>query len=63
MKIFFDVFTGDELGSDSYPIKVVDDLYYEIEGKVRRKKPCRQSKGQDHVLFRTSPKAMISMIH
>jgi len=33
MKIFFDVFTGDELGSDSYPIKVVDDVYYEIEGK------------------------------
>jgi hypothetical protein len=36
MKIFFDVFTEDELGSDSYPLKVVDDLYYEIEGKVRK---------------------------
>ncbi len=36
MKIFFDVFTGDELSSDSYPIKLVDDIYYEVEGKVRR---------------------------
>ncbi len=36
MKIFLDVFTGDELCSDSYPMKVVDDLYYEVEGKVRR---------------------------
>ncbi len=36
MKIFFDVFTGDELCSDSYPMKVVDDVYYEVEGKVRR---------------------------
>jgi len=36
MKIFFDIFTGDELGSDSYPLKIVDDVYYEIEGKVRR---------------------------
>jgi len=33
MKIFFDVFTGDELCSDSYPIKLVDDVYYEVEGK------------------------------
>jgi len=30
-----DVFTGDELCSDSYPMKDVDDLYYEVEGKVR----------------------------
>ncbi len=30
------MFTGDELGSDSYPLKIVDDVYYEIEGKVRR---------------------------
>ena len=36
MKIFLDVFTGDELCSDSYPMKVVDDVYYEVEGKVRR---------------------------
>lgn len=25
---------GDELFSDSYPIKLVDDLYYEVEGKL-----------------------------
>jgi hypothetical protein len=36
MIIYMDVFTGDELCSDSYPMKVVDDLYYEVEGKVRR---------------------------
>lgn len=33
MKLFLDIFTGDELCSDSYPIKLVDDLYYEVEGK------------------------------
>ncbi|CAF0776377.1 unnamed protein product [Rotaria sp. Silwood1] len=33
MKVFTDVFTGDELCSDSYPMKVVDDVYYEVEGK------------------------------
>ena len=26
--------SGDELFSDSYPIKLVDDLYYEVEGKT-----------------------------
>jgi len=36
MKIFLDIFTGDELCSDSYPMKLVDDVYYEVEGKVRR---------------------------
>ncbi len=36
MKVYLDVFTGDELCSDSYPMKVVDDVYYEVEGKVRR---------------------------
>ena len=33
MKVYIDVFTGDELCSDSYPMKVVDDVYYEVEGK------------------------------
>ena len=33
MKVFIDIFTGDELCSDSYPIKLVDDVYYEVEGK------------------------------
>jgi hypothetical protein len=36
MKVYIDVFTGDELCSDSYPMKVVDDVYYEFEGKVSR---------------------------
>jgi len=36
MIIFFDIFTGDELCSDSYPMKTVDDVYYEVEGKVRK---------------------------
>lgn len=26
---------GDELFSDAYPLKLVNDLYYEVEGKVR----------------------------
>jgi len=33
MRIFKDVFTGDELFSDSYPMKEVDDIVYEVEGK------------------------------
>jgi len=33
MKVYTDVFTNDELLSDSYPMKVIDDVYYEIEGK------------------------------
>jgi len=34
MKTFIDVFSGEELCSDAYPIKLVDDVYYEVEGKV-----------------------------
>jgi len=34
MLVYKDVISGDELFSDSYPIKLVDELYYEVEGKV-----------------------------
>jgi len=34
MLVYKDVISGDELFSDSYPIKLVDDLYYEVEGKL-----------------------------
>merc|ERR1712122_375081 len=38
MKIFKDVFSGDELFSDTYPMKLVDDCLYEVYGKhVQRK--------------------------
>merc|ERR1712061_569415 len=38
MKIYKDVFSGDELFSDTYPIKVTDDVLYEVTGKhVTRK--------------------------
>ncbi|PAV70225.1 hypothetical protein WR25_18567 [Diploscapter pachys] len=33
MLIFKDVFTDDELSSDSFPMKLVDDLVYEFKGK------------------------------
>ncbi|CAI4226962.1 unnamed protein product [Auanema sp. JU1783] len=33
MLIFIDAFTGDELSSDSFPMKLVDDLVYEFKGK------------------------------
>jgi len=33
MHIFTDVFSGDELFSDTYPIKLVNDVMWEIEGK------------------------------
>jgi len=33
MYIFTDVFSKDELSSDTYPTKVVDDVIYEFQGK------------------------------
>jgi hypothetical protein len=33
MLVYKDIISGDELFSDSYPIKLVNDLYYEVEGK------------------------------
>merc|ERR1711929_35495 len=33
MKIYKDVFSGDELFSDTYPIKLVEDCLYEVTGK------------------------------
>merc|ERR1711935_637226 len=33
MYIYKDVFCGDELFSDTYPIKIVDDVLYEVTGK------------------------------
>merc|ERR1712127_5152 len=33
MLVYKDVISGDELFSDSYPIELVDDLYYKVEGK------------------------------
>merc|ERR1712109_16581 len=38
MKIYKDVFSGDELFSDTYPMKLVDNCMYEVYGKhVTRK--------------------------
>merc|ERR1712191_2592 len=33
MIIYKDIFTGDEMFSDSYPMKVVDEVMYEVTGK------------------------------
>jgi hypothetical protein len=33
MLIYKDIFTGDEVCSDSFPMKLVDDFLYEFEGK------------------------------
>merc|ERR1719483_307304 len=33
MKIYKDVFSGDELFSDTYPMKLVDNCMYEVYGK------------------------------
>ena len=35
MKIFKDVFTGDELFSDTYKIVLKDEVLYEVWGKVK----------------------------
>ncbi|XP_065840619.1 uncharacterized protein [Oscarella lobularis] len=34
MIVFKDIISGDEIFSDSFPYKLVDDIYYEIEGKM-----------------------------
>ncbi|XP_003382650.1 PREDICTED: translationally-controlled tumor protein homolog [Amphimedon queenslandica] len=34
MIIYKDLFTGAELFSDTYKMKVVDDIFYEVEGKM-----------------------------
>jgi len=33
MKIYRDIFSGDELFADAYPMKEVDDVVYEVESK------------------------------
>jgi len=38
MKIYKDVFTGDELFSDTYPMKLVGECVYEIYGKHETRK-------------------------
>lgn len=38
MLIYKDVITGDELFSDSYSIKLFDECYYEVEGKLHTEK-------------------------
>ncbi|XP_077269875.1 translationally controlled tumor protein [Temnothorax americanus] len=34
MKIYKDIFTGDEMFSDTYKIKLIDDVLYEVYGKL-----------------------------
>jgi len=38
MKVFKDRITGDELFSDIYDIKIVDDIVYEVSGKLTTEK-------------------------
>ncbi|XP_032675804.1 translationally-controlled tumor protein homolog [Odontomachus brunneus] len=38
MKIYKDIFTGDEMFSDAYKIKLVDDVLYEVYGKLVTRK-------------------------
>lgn len=38
MKIFKDLFTGDEMFTDSYKVKLVDDVLYEVYGKYVTRK-------------------------
>lgn len=38
MRIYKDIFTGDEMFTDSYKIKVVDDVLYEVYGKYITRK-------------------------
>jgi hypothetical protein len=38
MRIYKDIFTGDEMFSDAYKIKLVDDVLYEVYGKLVTRK-------------------------
>ncbi|GLH03333.1 hypothetical protein R5R35_002910 [Gryllus longicercus] len=38
MRIYKDIFTGDEMFSDSYKMKLIDDVMYEIYGKLVTRK-------------------------
>jgi len=38
MRIYKDIFTGDEMFSDTYKIKLVDDVLYEVYGKLITRK-------------------------
>jgi len=38
MKIFKDIFNGDEIFSDTYKIKLVDQVMYEVTGKLVQRK-------------------------
>jgi len=38
MRIYKDIFTGDEMFSDTYKMKLIDDVIYEVYGKVVTRK-------------------------
>lgn len=38
MRIYKDIFTGDEMFSDSYKMKLVDEVVYEVYGKLVQRK-------------------------
>jgi len=38
MRIYKDIFTGDEMFSDTYKVKLVDDVLYEVYGKLVTRK-------------------------
>ncbi|XP_003700051.1 translationally controlled tumor protein [Megachile rotundata] len=38
MRIYKDIFTGDEMFSDTYKMKLIDDVLYEVYGKVVTRK-------------------------
>jgi len=38
MRIYKDIFTGDEMFSDTYKIKLVNEVIYEVTGKLIRRK-------------------------
>ncbi|KAF2899078.1 hypothetical protein ILUMI_07097 [Ignelater luminosus] len=38
MRLYKDIFTGDEMFSDSFKMKLVDDVLYEVYGKIIQRK-------------------------
>lgn len=38
MRIYKDIFTGDEMFSDTYKIKLVNEVMYEVTGKLISRK-------------------------
>jgi len=70
MRIFKDLFSGDELAADSYKIQDIDGIAYEIEGKVIVKKDAEvdiganpsQEEGAENETYGSDVQTVINVV-